>query len=248
MDIRDWDELADLMVAAHDGGPLIDSVPPELIPQDLAGIVALQDKVIQRLGPVGGWKVVAGAEGVPSCAPIPQSRYFDNDSFVDGKHHRFVIAEVEVAVALASDIPPGSDRAAVEQAIGGVHLVLEMVGSPFIDRDLIDRRVTLGDLQSNGAVIVGPAFAPKQRGDFTPHGVELAYDGEAIADGSGGASWDAILDALVWLAGHAADRNMPLTAGNVSITGARLMRPRGEVRRGEGRAGGLTVGVQLSRG
>lgn len=235
------EDLADRLVAGHDGGALIDSVPAELVPTDLAGVARLQDLVIARLGEVGGWKVLAGGEGTPVCAPIPQSRYFEDGATLDATHHRLVIAEVEVAVKLARDVPAGSNRAAVDAAISSVHLALEMVGSPFVDRQTIDRNVQLGDLQSNGAVIVGERFDPSRLDALSSLKLDLRYDGETAGSTDTGADWHAILDAVAWLAGHASDRGMPLVAGQVIITGARVAQPLGTARLVEGTAGEVSV-------
>lgn len=216
-------ELADQLVAGHDGGPLISSVPEALIPQDRKDIFALQDAVIARLGAVGGWKIAAGSGPEPMCAPVPQNRYFADGARLDGAHHRFVIAEVEVALTLARDLPAGAGLAEAEAAIGTIHPALEMVGSPFVDRDAMPRNLQLGDLQSNGAIILGPAIDGDTRAALATLDVTLTHDGAAVHVVTKGASWTETVEAVAWLSGHAASRNLPLTAGQVIITGARAL-------------------------
>jgi 2-keto-4-pentenoate hydratase len=218
-------EFASRLIAAHDGGPVIDTIPAHLIPADLAGVQALQDEIMRQIGPQGGWKIVAGAKGDPLCSPIPANRYFANGDTVNSAHHRFVLAEVEVAVTLGADLPAGADSAAAEAAIASLHPVLEMIGSPFTDRDAIDNNTKLGDLQSNGAVIVGPAFDPAIKAELETLGIGLVLDGVETNRAEKGASWAAIVDAIRWLATHAASRGMPLKAGQVVITGARVLGP-----------------------
>ncbi|MBD8065806.1 hypothetical protein IC608_09990 [Devosia sp. PTR5] len=233
--------LAQALIAAHDGGPLVADVPDHLVPADLDAVYALQDAIIERTGPVGGWKVAAGVGDPPICSPIPKNRYFDNRASIDGKRHRFVIAELEIAVMLGADIAAGSDRATIAEAIGSIHPALELIGSPFPDRDAMARNLQLGDLQSNGAVVVGPAVADTITGKLETLPAALWHDGAEAKAVANGASWTTTLDALAWLAGHAASRGLPLRAGQIIITGARPVAPIGEATTIEGRVEGYGV-------
>ena len=216
-------DFAARLIAAHDGGPVIDTLPPHLVPSDMAGVYALQDEIIGQIGPVGGWKILAGGQGEPTCSPIPANRYFLDGETISSARHRFVLAEVEIAVKLGADLPANADAAAAEAAIASLHPVLEMVGSPFVDRDAVENNARLGDLQSNGAVIVGPALDPAIKVELTTLPVRLLLDGVEAKAADTGASWPAIVEAIRWLAGHAASRGLPLRAGNVIITGARVV-------------------------
>jgi 2-keto-4-pentenoate hydratase len=218
-------DFAARLIAAHDGGPLIDAVPPHLVPADAAGAYTLQNEIIGQIGPVGGWKILAGGQGEPTCSPIPANRYFANGASISSARHRFVLAEVEIAVKLGTDLGANADAAATEAAIASLHPVLEMVGSPFVDRDAIAANAKMGDLQSNGAVIVGPALDPAIKTELTTLPVRLLLDGAEAKAATAGASWAAIVEALRWLASHAAARGLPLRAGHVIITGARVVSP-----------------------
>lgn len=218
-------QFAARLIAAHDGGALVDSVPPHLVPADMAGAYAMQDEIIGQVGAVGGWKVVAGGSGEPTCSPIPANRYFADGASISSTRHRFVLAEVEIAVKLGADLPGGADAATTEAAIASLHPILEMVGSPFVDRDTIAANAKLGDLGSNGAVIVGPALDHDIRNHLADLPVRLVLDGSEARATTSGASWAATVAALHWLASHAASRNLPLKAGQVIITGARVVAP-----------------------
>ncbi|MCS6758845.1 MAG: hypothetical protein MO852_07275 [Candidatus Devosia euplotis] len=127
---------------------------------------------------------------------------------------------------------------AVKAAIASLHPALEMVASPFVDRDSIDAKVKLGDLQSNGTVVVGPALDAAIKAALATLPVTLLLDGAQAKSSANGASWPEIVAALVWLAGHAASRGMPLTAGQVIITGSRTLTPHGRANTVEGRMDG----------
>lgn len=221
-------DLAARLIAGHDGGALIESFPAHLIPTDRPGSYAIQDAIMAQLGPVGGWKVMAGGDDEPICSPIPANRYYEDGASISASRHRFVLVEVEVAVKLGRDLPAGADAAAVEAAIDSLHPALEMVGSPFVDRDSIDSLAKIGDLQSNGAVVVGPAFDPAIKTELGSLGVTLRLDGVEAKTTTSGADWNAILRTLGWLSGHAAARGLPLKAGQVIITGSRVVAPQAQ--------------------
>lgn len=219
------DDLIRAIISAHDGGPLVESIAEADVPADIDGVYAMQDRVMAGIGPSGGWKILAGAPGDPICSPIPANRYFENGATINAAHHRFIITEVEVAVKLGADLTGTPDAAAAEAAIASVHPVLEMVGNPFANRDATARNVQLGDLQSNGAVIVGPAVDAGIREALPTLPVTLTYGEKVIKEVETGADWSAILAALVWLAPRADKRGFPLKAGQVIITGSRIAVP-----------------------
>lgn len=229
--------LAKALIAAHDGGPLVGPVDAADVPADMTAVYEMQNRVIAGIGPVGGWKIVAGGQGEPLCSPIPANRFFANGAVLDAKTHRHFIAEVEVAVLLAADLFGKPNKFEVEAAIASVNPVLEMVANPFTDRDATPRNLQLGDLQSNGAVVVGPAVSNDIRADLPTLAVSLLYDGTLAKDVATGASWDDIVAALVWLAPHAEARGFPLKAGQTIITGARVAAPLGTADLVEGKLG-----------
>lgn len=240
-------DFAARLISAHDGGEPIAIVPDHLVPSDMAAVYAMQDAVIAQAGPVGGWKVMAGGKGEPTCSPLPASRYFNDGARLSSSRHRFVLAEVEIAVRLGADLPGNADAAATMAAIASLHPVLEMVGSPFVDRDAVAANARLGDLQSNGAVIVGPALDRAVTAELATLRAVLRLDGAEAGSAEAGASWEATIDALRWLGGHAASRGLPLKAGQTIITGARVVAPQARAALVEGDLGHWgKVGVQLT--
>ncbi|MBJ3786125.1 hypothetical protein [Devosia sediminis] len=81
----------------------------------------------------------------------------------------------------------------------------------------------LADLQSNGAVVVGRDLDRGITASLATLDVTLSLDGKAVNSVDKGASWDAIVKDIAWLAGHAEARGLPLKAGQVIITGARAL-------------------------
>lgn len=231
------DALSQALISAHDGGAPVGPVPAEDVPADMAAVYALQNKIMAGIGPSGGWKILAGGEGEPICSPIPANRYFDNGATLDAAKHRFIIAEVEVAVKLGADLTGTVNGETAHAAIASVHPALEFVGNPFVDRDATPRNLQLGDLQSNGAVVVGPAISGDIQSAVQTLAVSLSYDSAVSKSVETGANWSDILAALVWLAPHAEKRGYPLRAGQVIITGARVATPMGYAKQVEGSFG-----------
>ena len=218
-------ELAAALIAAHEGGPLLTQAPEALLPADLDAVYRLQDEIITQIGAVGGWKVAAGIGDPPFCSPIPANRFLGTADQIDGEKHRIFLAEIEVAVRLGSDLPGTATPEAAEVAIASLHPAIELIGDPFIDRDATPRNLQLGDLQSNGAVIVGKAMDRALLDTLDALQVTLELDGKPVHAVDKGASWQDIVDAIAWLAGHAEQRGHGLKAGQVIITGARALAP-----------------------
>jgi 2-keto-4-pentenoate hydratase len=216
-------ELASALIAAHDGGALVGAVPDAVAPADLDAVYAVQDEIISQIGAVGGWKVAAGLGHPPLCAPIPANRCFVDGDRIDGAQHRIFLAEIEFAVRLGADLFAGATARDVEAAIASVHPAIELIGNPFVDRDGQPRNVQLADLQSNGAVVVGPDMDRAIITALATLPVTLELDGVAVHSVEKGASWDDIVTAIAWLADHAEARGLPLKAGQVIITGARAL-------------------------
>ncbi len=218
-------ELAAALICAHEGGHLLAQVPEALLPADLDAVYRLQDEIITQIGAVGGWKVAAGLGDPPLCAPIPANRFLATADLFNGEKHRIFLAEIEVAVQLGSDLSAGASADAVEAAIASVHPAIELIGNPFADRDATPRNLQLGDLQSNGAVIVGQAMDRAMVTALETLPTTLELDGKPVHGVDRGASWHDVLEAIAWLAGHAEKRGQGLKAGQVIITGARALAP-----------------------
>ncbi|SFV38350.1 2-keto-4-pentenoate hydratase [Devosia crocina] len=218
-------DIAQALIAAHDGGPLVGPVAEHDVPADIPAIHALQDRIMAGIGPAGGWKIGAGLGAEPPCSPIPANRYFEDGATLDAKCHRLIITEVELALKLGADIEASADEAHIEAAIASIHPALEMVGNPFVDRSAMPRNLQLGDLQSNGAVIVGAAMDRSVAATAAHLPIVLRYGDRTIKEVETGASWADILAAVKWLAPVAERRGMGLKAGQVIITGARIAVP-----------------------
>lgn len=218
--------LTSLLLAQRAAGTTLADLPADLVPQTIAEAYAIQAETIAALGPVGAWKVTPmPAEGEPFASPILASDVYNSGATLQRADLPGLGIEVEVAVTIATDLPAktgGYGADAIKAAIGSVHVVLEVLASRYRDRKAVPRLAGFADLQSNGAVVVGPAVVTEQLPEFGAQAMSLVLDGTEVQSTTGDATTENVLAALAWLADHAAARGLPLKAGDVVITGARL--------------------------
>lgn len=218
--------LTDLLLAHRANRTLIDTLPAALEPVDAQTAYQVQTETVHALGPVGAWKVQPYPEqGEPFTAPILSNTVFQDGVELSREDFAGLAIEGEIAVKFnrALDGKPGGYTVDdVRDAIGSLHIAIEVLGSRFIDRTSVPALVGIADLQSNGAVVVGPAMSANTWPELAEQALRLTVDGVEIASTAGNGSTLNTLTSLAWLANHAATRGLPIKAGDVIITGARL--------------------------
>ena len=211
------------LVAARKGGAMVRS--SAVLPPDAASAYAVQDAVLDAVGPAHGWKVGAkGAELEPNAAPLPASGVYASGTRLIGPPWSLRGIEVEVAVRFARDFAPTSpdiDRAALQDAIDCVLPAIEVVETRLADWRESEPLAQLADLQTHGALVVGEPSSMKPS-DLDLRSVEayLAFDGQPVASCRGANPAGDVWRLLAWLAWHAAQRGRPLRAGDVVTTGS----------------------------
>jgi 2-keto-4-pentenoate hydratase len=207
------------------------AVPEELVPQNRDEAYAIQDGIVALQGPLGGWKVAAGTGPDPICSPLPASVYIaSGDHFSIGKWLATLI-ETEVAVGIGRDLPQRGtpySRDEVKAAMASLHPAIEVIGSRFVAGTTVPQLLGIGDLQNNAAVLIGPAVTNWSGLDLKNLRISLRTGGIEIGTSEGGPDIEAVIDALTWLANHAAARQGGLRAGQFIITGSRIVRPIGK--------------------
>ncbi|MBD9454480.1 hypothetical protein IB244_23550 [Rhizobium sp. RHZ02] len=209
------------ILAKATAGERITDLPEDLVPLSVDTAYAIQDATLVGQQ-IGGWKVAPAAAGqVPRCSPIAASRFVKNGSALPAGLHAPEV-EVEVAFKLSKDLPVASSRADVSAAVGSLHVALEILDSRFVDRRQVSALTALADGQSNCLVVAGDGIDGVQ--DFDSAGLApvlkmggTQYEVTKTLPDSGG-----VLDAVLWLANHAAARGQPLRTGQIIITGARV--------------------------
>ena len=191
---------------------------------------AVQDawmaQVREAGGSVSGWKVGASTnDSPPNAAPLP-----DTCVRADGARLGLGLSslrgiELELAVRLGQDLLPGDrvpGRDEIAAAIAEVVPALELVDSRYLEQRQAPAEARLADLQSHGALVVGPpalGIDPATL-DLATLRTRLVIDGATVVDVTGGHTAPDLWRLLGWLARHAQARGLPLRAGQVITTGS----------------------------
>jgi len=218
------ERAAELLLRSRlEGAPLAE-LPQDLAPVSLAEAYAVQDAILRQIGPAGGWKVAGKPDGEPRCAVLPASAFHPSGATLNVPPAGYE-AEVETAFVFAADLPVRPrpyQRDEVAEAIGSVHLAVELISSRFVDRKRIPPLSPIADLQGNAAVILGPAVAGWRGIELATLRMDMRL-GDVLIDGPiKNLGLSETIDLLTWLANHAVTRGGGLARGDVVITGARL--------------------------
>lgn len=218
--------LTELLLANRAAGTTISDLPAELVPQTAEEAYLVQNETVAVLGEVGAWKVQPlSATGLPFAAPILKKTVVDTGATLKTADYNGLAIEVEVAVTIAHDLPGkdgGYTAEDAKAAIASTHVALEILASRFVDRTKVIQLAGIADLQSGGAVVLGPAVKADALPEFGAQKMALSFDGAEVKTTDGNATTENMLGAIAWLANHTAARGLPLKAGTVVITGARV--------------------------
>lgn len=194
-------------------------------PATVAEAYAIQGALIRAIGARGGWKVSPLREGTARCSPIPARFFADAPAQFEAGVLSGCLAEVEIAVRFGAD-PLARGRALnladLADCIASVHPAVELLSSRFAAPDGAPDLHRLADLQGCAAVVLGAPTTDWSRLEFAELPFALSLAGQDVSLKPNSPSTGQTLEALCWLADHAASRGTPLKAGDVVITGARL--------------------------
>jgi 2-keto-4-pentenoate hydratase len=212
-----------LMQARCNGGRIAD-LDQDLRPGNAAEAYAIQYEIAKSFGPIGAWKVglPKGTEE-PRATPIPSVYCIPSGGHWPATGPTRI--EVELALKLGNALPTRAlpyERADIFQAISSAHVAFELLGARFVDKKLVAPLTLLADGQSNAGIVVGEVIPNWTSLDLTTLDMVLTVEGAVVQKSEGGPSFDRSIEAVVWLANHAAEQVGGLQAGQVILTGARI--------------------------
>jgi 2-keto-4-pentenoate hydratase len=211
--------LATRLVAARRGapsGPLDDA----LVPKDAAAAMAVQAEVAQALREtVAGWKVGVGGDGVPFAAPLYRSALVAAPATLALSD--YVLIEMEIAVRLARDLPPGAYTRdaildAVESVMAGIEVLRGRAGEP----PAVPFLAFLADNGANLAYVTGEPATSFRRLDLGALRCRLAIGGRVAHEAVGGHPQNDPIEPIRRYLAGANDRLGGLKAGHVVTTGS----------------------------
>ncbi|MFC3676492.1 hypothetical protein [Ferrovibrio xuzhouensis] len=223
------DDLVARLLAARNGGPLVDPATEAAGPETLADAYALQAGVIAALGPVGGWKV-GRAPGQPAVfAPIPAAAIRPSPALWPRAESRLRGVELEIGFRIDAVLPPAdaTDFAArLAEAVTPLP-VFEILDSRLTDPQGASALWKLADMQIDAGLVCGAPFTGTwTREDFDRPSAQLTADGAIVVEGPatmpGGNPFDLLAELVRSCGEHCGglQRGQIITTG--SFTGMRF--------------------------
>ena len=182
--------------------------------------------------PVRGWKVAAihpdlrarfGAARMagPAFAAGVRAVAAGETAEITVIRDGFIAVETEIGIVLGADLAPRPQPWTQEELIpliGGVHVAMEIAGSPLPSINEIGPQAIISDFGNNTGIAVGASLGI-ERGlsDFE---TQMKIDGAVIGRGSSHGPNGGPLDALLFLVNHLAGRGRGLARGDVVSAGA----------------------------
>ena len=197
----------------------------DLALNEAAHAYAVQDLVIQSLGPIGGWKVGAkGPDREPTCAPLPAAGILATPATLPDGAWRARGIETELALRIDTDLPEREAPYTLDEvvaAIGAVLPAIEVVDTRLLEFPKAAPLAMLADLGAHGALVTG-AEVPFQPGLLATQklAAQQWFDDKQVADQVGGNPAQDLGRVLVWLANHCAARGLGLRQGQIVTTGS----------------------------
>jgi len=218
------ERAADLLLQSRKEGRVLTDLPTELTPSSIEEAYAVQDATLRLIGPAGGWKIGPKPDSEPRCSILPATVFHKSGSIHEVPPQGFDV-EIETAFVFAHDLPDRGrsySETEINEAIGSVHLAIELCASRFADRKKLPPLTPIADMQGNAGVILGPPVTDWRDLELADLSLMLSIDGEIADLPHRKVGREATLPILTWLANHAVSRGGGLCAGHAVINGARL--------------------------
>lgn len=232
------ERAASLFAKARLERGIVEGLPPELSPKNIAEAYAIQAKLAEKLGwAVGGWfcgctnRAIQEQLGLsePYCAPLFRHLIHRAPVVLDSKDFAPIVLECEFSFILARDLPARPqpyERGDVEAAIATLHPSIEVVAGTLRNWRQQPPFTIIADNGVDGALVLGEGKRNWSTLDLSTVPVELSVEGTLVQTGSGANVLGNPLNALLWLANEQRKRGNGLKAGDVYNTGtATLMQP-----------------------
>lgn len=222
--IDEMRQAVELLLEARRTRQPIAELPVALRPQTLNEAYAVQDRIAEALGPVGGWKVGAARAGdIPLFAPMPLLGGFARSGqMIAGTLSRMRGIEAEMAFSLGIDLPRRAmpyTRDEVLASIAACHPAIEILETAYEDPDKVDAFSRIADLQMNGGFVYGEAYPDWKKVDLAAEMATMSVDGAVRVESHAIEGFDPV-HLLTWLANEGQSRTGGLQAGDWITTGS----------------------------
>ena len=215
------------------------------MPPDPEAAYAVQAAVMRQSAGTASWKMALLAGRDRHAAAMPASEVVASGAILGPLPAAAI--EVETAFVLGADLPTRSTPEAVLAAVAEVRLAFEIVSSRYRDRTVVHPLEAMADCFNSAGIVLGDAIPDWRDRLNGPLDLTLSLDGQPVVATEQGATLPQTADFLAWLSTRAADMGLPLVAGTVIISGARIGPILlGGAREATATAGSVTVGASFS--
>lgn len=226
--------LAELRIRGERAAP-IDELPADCRPQTLEQAYRIQRRLRRRLGavlgPPCGWKIGCTTPVMQQYLNIPhpcagtlyRDRLYRGATRLRWRDYFRLGLECEIAVRLAEALPArrgGHSSDTVADAVGGVMASIEIVEHRFEDLQHVATASLVADDFFSAGCALGAERPLTELGDLGDLRGGFVIDGEPAGQGRGDMILGQPLNALAWLADHAAAGGEPLAGGEVITLGS----------------------------
>ena len=216
---------AQFLAAARKAGVPGGRLPEALRPADLESSLVIQHQIMGLLGAqIGGWKCSVPAEARPIlAAPIFASTIHRTSPCTIQATGNIARIEPEVAFIMGRDLPQRETpytEAEIRSAIAEPRLVLELLGSRYIDPTAPSWPEMMADFVQNQGLFIGPTFARGLDASLRKIAVTVSTKAGVLSTHDGHHGDGHPLNPLYWLANFLANRGEGLRAGQIVTTGS----------------------------
>ncbi|WP_373946333.1 fumarylacetoacetate hydrolase family protein [Paracoccus marcusii] len=241
--IFDAEAAARVLLEVRGGGARPVGLPAT--PPDPDSAYAVQAAVLRQSTGPASWKMALLAGRDRHAAAMPASEVVASGAILGPLPAAAI--EVETAFVLGADLPTRSTPEAVLAAVAEVRLAFEIVSSRYRDRTVVHPLEAMADCFNSAGIVLGDAIPDWRDRLNGPLDLTLSLDGQPVVATEQGATLPQTADFLAWLSTRAADMGLPLVAGTVIISGARIGPILlGGAREATATAGSVTVGASFS--
>jgi 2-keto-4-pentenoate hydratase len=213
------------LAAAHHTGHRV-PYASALVPHDIVAAYATQAHVAETLAAeVSGWKVGISPDGTPMTAPIFAHRMKTSGATWLLPPAGQLVAEVELALRLADDLPARSRAYTRDEIAGAVSEVLigiELIHSRIAGNDDPPFFLNLADNLGNAGYVTGDALRNFRSLDLARLRCRMTIDGVSAHDKVGGHPQDDPYAPLIACLGQGMMGLGGFRAGQIITTGSMI--------------------------
>jgi 2-keto-4-pentenoate hydratase len=231
------ERAADWLAEQHAGRRPFCGLPANCRPGSVAEAYAIQDALVatkaRACGVPVGWKIALSNAAMqrfvglhePIAGRLHARQVVGAPARTTAADYGRLLIEFEIAVELGADLPAKNgayNRKSVAPAVAAVRPAFELADDRAADYAELNRHALqlVADNAWNEGAVLGRRRTDWWTLNLATMTGTVSLDGERIGTGTGADLMGHPLDALAWLANHAAQRGQPMRAGEVAILGS----------------------------